>query len=240
MRTSTPPSTRTALLDAAERLFSERGYTAVGIREIAETAGVNLAAINYHFGSKGELYLETVRRAMGNRGDGNPWDLLQSIPDRRDDAAVLLVRFIRQFMKQLLPAERMDVCGTLIIREGIEPTEALDTVMNEYLQPNEAMLRSLVRVIVPDATEPELARHVVSIFGQMVHYRTFRPIIERMWQGSLSEPQRFDAISTHVAQFTLRGLGSTDECAERAMAGARELNDRSIESGKRVQKESNV
>ena len=56
--------TRAALLDAAEALFSRKGYAAVGIREIVEQADVNIAAIKYHFGSKADLYTETVRRAM--------------------------------------------------------------------------------------------------------------------------------------------------------------------------------
>ena len=61
------PDTHDALLDVAERLFGEKGYAAVGIREIAEQAGANIAAIKYHFGSKSDLYLQTVRRAMARR-----------------------------------------------------------------------------------------------------------------------------------------------------------------------------
>jgi hypothetical protein len=50
-RPSGPPSaeTRERVLDAAERLFAERGIEAVSIRDITRAAGVNLAAINYHF-----------------------------------------------------------------------------------------------------------------------------------------------------------------------------------------------
>jgi AcrR family transcriptional regulator len=65
--------TRGALLDAAEELFSRRGYAAVGIREITDAAGVNIAAIKYHFGSKSELYLETVKRAMERASSTGSW-----------------------------------------------------------------------------------------------------------------------------------------------------------------------
>jgi AcrR family transcriptional regulator len=44
--------TKTRLLDAAGRLFSDRGFEAVPHRDIAVAAAVNLAAVNYHFGSK--------------------------------------------------------------------------------------------------------------------------------------------------------------------------------------------
>jgi AcrR family transcriptional regulator len=49
-------------LDAAERLFGERGYDGVGMRELASMAKVNLGAVTYHFGSKESLYIETFLR----------------------------------------------------------------------------------------------------------------------------------------------------------------------------------
>ncbi len=55
-------TTATRLLDAAERLFGEHGYSGVGLRALAEAAHVNLAATTYHFGSKKALYVETFLR----------------------------------------------------------------------------------------------------------------------------------------------------------------------------------
>lgn len=51
--------TKTSILDTAERLFAERGYSATSLRKITAGAGVNLAAIHYHFHSK-EALLEAV------------------------------------------------------------------------------------------------------------------------------------------------------------------------------------
>ena len=59
-----PPDTRTKILDAAERLFAERGYRGTSVRAITDLAGANLAAIGYHFGSKAELLAEVARRAI--------------------------------------------------------------------------------------------------------------------------------------------------------------------------------
>jgi len=49
------PATKDLILDTAERLFAERGFAAVSVRDITAAAGVNLAAVNYHFGSKDAL-----------------------------------------------------------------------------------------------------------------------------------------------------------------------------------------
>ena len=50
--------TRTAILEAAERLYADRGFADVTLRDIVASADVNLAAVNYHFGSKDELIAE--------------------------------------------------------------------------------------------------------------------------------------------------------------------------------------
>jgi AcrR family transcriptional regulator len=58
-------TTRTRLLDAAEALFADFGFNGVSVRQIVEAAGANLGAIPYHFGTKEELFKETLlRRAV--------------------------------------------------------------------------------------------------------------------------------------------------------------------------------
>ena len=57
-------STKDRILDAAERLFAERGFNATSLREITAEAGVNLAAVNYHFQSKEALILAVVVRRV--------------------------------------------------------------------------------------------------------------------------------------------------------------------------------
>ncbi|MGW0818059.1 TetR/AcrR family transcriptional regulator [Streptomyces viridiviolaceus] len=57
-------STRDRLLDAAERLFAEHGYAATSLRTVTVAAGANVAAVNYHFGSKEGLFRAVVERAM--------------------------------------------------------------------------------------------------------------------------------------------------------------------------------
>jgi AcrR family transcriptional regulator len=66
--TTTPtrhnPETRNRILDAAEELFVEHGLDATSMRMITSKAGVNLAAVNYHFGSKGSLIQEVFQRRL--------------------------------------------------------------------------------------------------------------------------------------------------------------------------------
>ncbi|QEM68926.1 TetR/AcrR family transcriptional regulator [Geobacter sp. FeAm09] len=62
-------STTESLLNAAERLFAKYGYDGVGMRALADEAGVNLGATTYHYGSKEKLYIETVMRRFRPIGE---------------------------------------------------------------------------------------------------------------------------------------------------------------------------
>jgi len=63
-RNSDSVETRETVLNTAERLFAERGIDGVSIRDITTKAKVNLAAINYHFGSKQELVKAVFKRRL--------------------------------------------------------------------------------------------------------------------------------------------------------------------------------
>ena len=56
--------TKTRILDAAEKLFAERGFSETSLRLITSKAEVNLASVNYHFGSKKELIRAVLARYL--------------------------------------------------------------------------------------------------------------------------------------------------------------------------------
>jgi len=61
---ATSLGTKSRILDAAERLFLEHGFEATSLRQLTTAAGVNLAAVNYHFGSKEELFQAVLTRRL--------------------------------------------------------------------------------------------------------------------------------------------------------------------------------
>ena len=60
----TPAATKQRILDTAENLFMEHGFEATSLRSITAAAAVNLAAVNYHFGSKEELFQSVLTRRL--------------------------------------------------------------------------------------------------------------------------------------------------------------------------------
>src|SRR3982750_1807325 len=61
---ATSAGTKTRILDAGERLFVEHGFEATSLRSLPPAAGVNLAAVHYHFGSKEELFQAVLTRRL--------------------------------------------------------------------------------------------------------------------------------------------------------------------------------
>ena len=214
--------TRDALLDAAEMLFSERGYAAVGIREIADQAHANLASIKYYFGSKSELYLETVRRAM-SRGEALAvWDVLREPLADADAAAASLSRFIHLFLSRLLLSPEGTRCCSLMVREATQPSEAIDAVVRDFIRPHRDMLVRVIAVLRPDMSEPELALASQSVLAQVLHFRVFRAFAERLDQQPLAEVERVQTVADHIAGFSLTALGCSNDQIARAVEAGRE------------------
>ena len=87
----TMSATPDRILDSAEALFMEHGFEATSLRQITAAAGVNLAAVNYHFGSKEELF-QTV--------------LTRRLDPMNQERVALLARFEREVAPRALTAEK--------------------------------------------------------------------------------------------------------------------------------------
>jgi len=91
-----------AILAAAEALFASRGYDAVSMNEIAQTAGASKANIFHHFQSKKALYLEVLRSACSN----DSAELLQELEHESGPIIERLQRFVAHHLDSLLRNER--------------------------------------------------------------------------------------------------------------------------------------
>jgi TetR/AcrR family transcriptional regulator, regulator of cefoperazone and chloramphenicol sensitivity len=206
-------NTRNLLLQTAEKLFTERGYDAVSTRDLADTAGVNLGAIQYHFGSKAQLFLETIHRLMDEnaiqcRSLHKPVQC-----ETRQEAIQELSRFITQFLDHLLNPTGPQACRMMfreIFTETTTDNELIDalvtSVVEKYIRPTTQLLHSIVMVLAPDKSLHQQTLITHSIIGQCSFYVTHRPFLERIWGENLSSAKLFTQILEHILNFTLRAL----------------------------------
>ncbi|MDO9442949.1 MAG: helix-turn-helix domain-containing protein, partial [Beijerinckiaceae bacterium] len=88
--------TRTAILTAAERLYADRGFADVTMRDIVTEASVNLSAVNYHFGSKDELIAElfVTRSLVTNRERLNELKAAEAVGGGRAEIGAIFAALV--------------------------------------------------------------------------------------------------------------------------------------------------
>jgi AcrR family transcriptional regulator len=128
--------TRTAILEAAERLYADRGFADVTLRDIVAAAGVNLAAVNYHFGSKDELIAELfVSRSLAlNR---ERLAELRAAEDRgggHADIADVLRALVGPSLRGCLgPDRQRSAAARFMIRASIESVPPIRKIKNREI-----------------------------------------------------------------------------------------------------------
>ncbi|CAN5436750.1 TetR/AcrR family transcriptional regulator [soil metagenome] len=128
--------TRNAILTAAERLYAERGFADVTLRDIVASADVNLAAVNYHFGSKDELIAELfVSRSLAtNRERLNELKAAEDNGGGRADIAAVLRALVGPTLRGCLgPDKQRSDAARFMIRASIESVPPIRKIKNREI-----------------------------------------------------------------------------------------------------------
>lgn len=196
--------TRERLLDAAGRTFAERGYRAATVREICRRARVNVAAVNYYFGDKERLYIESVKQAHRLRVGVFP---LRDWPSDTPPEEKLR-GFIRVTIQRMLSDDGPAWHMQLMMRELAQPTAAVREVVHEFIQPHFAVVMGILGEMLPaEVTEQRRRMMAFSIIGQCLFYRIAQPIVSSLLdEDSLASLYDLQALEAHIAGFTLAAL----------------------------------
>lgn len=207
-------NTRTRILETAGEVFAQKGYAAATIREICETAGVNLAAVNYYFRGKESLYAQALERA--HSCDRQKEELSDWPPG--SPPATRLRHYIRHFLIHMLSISDEPWESRLIMREIMNPTAAGRRVLRDHFRQGFLQLQSILDEILPAAT-PAHKRHQIglSIVGQCSLYRGLNKIIPLMiGDDELKQHFGVDELAEHIAQVSLAFLGLAPPLAGKA------------------------
>jgi AcrR family transcriptional regulator len=195
-------ATRERLLKTAAKLFADRGFKRVTVREICRSARTNVASVNYHFRDKLGLYREVLQLAT---------EQLQSVTVEAKQAGEgcqpeeKLRRFVHIHLRRILD-RRSGWIHHLVNREITDPTPALDALVNQGLRPRIEYLSSVVAEIIDlPPTDPSVQRSVASTIGQVVSYRP-NPLIARLGFKAPIDAGEIDAVADHIAEFSLAGI----------------------------------
>lgn len=201
-----PDDTRRRLLDAARDVFAESGYYDATVRDICTRAGVNVAAINYHFGDKLELYTEVLRQSIPSFLER---EAVRGLLDQDAPPEEVLKQVIRLWVRTSCGIH-IGASGAqrqLMARELAQPTPALLRILEEVTRPVYDRLRALVGKIIGldrDHVLTRLCTH--SIIGQVVHYAHEAPVLAHLWPELKMTPEQIERISDHISEFSLAYL----------------------------------
>ena len=204
--------TREKILDTAERLFGEQGYAATSLRHIIAEAGVNLAAIHYHFGSKEELLDEVLMRKAGPVNEER-LALLDRLEAEAGSGLLPVDKVLEAFLGP--PFSRAEHSPEFVRMMGRLYGEGLMTmILQKHFQAVVARFFAALRRALPDLTERELALRIQFMAGAMAHTMFAVPLV-KCAEGPAAVSDRATVLRELVA-FLGAGFRAPVACGEPA------------------------
>ena len=216
---TTGGDTRERLLAAGLTLFADRGFDGVAVRDIAKAAEANVAAVNYHFGGKRDLYHAVVQRIIDDTEPvfGPMRERLDvGIAEAAGDRAALrdLVRFVvTQLLTRLIVAPQMRLRMALIMREYTNPTDAFDIFYERRVRyMHEILTRITAAATGQDADDTETVLLAHTIIGQILGFGIARNVLWRRLDWNDYTEERMTVITEVVSRSVCASLNlSTNE-----------------------------
>ncbi|MFH1718236.1 MAG: CerR family C-terminal domain-containing protein [Planctomycetota bacterium] len=198
--------TRNRILSAACAVFAEKGYHDATVEEICRRAKSNIAAINYHFGSKDQLYARVWRKAFDEAMNAYPPEGglgPEAAPEER------LRGTIHSLVGKAVDPGRIGHAGKLLLQELVNPTDVIRHVKRDALQPLHDRMSNLMRELLgPKASGEQLLLCQMSIVHQCmaIGMRLFRGTMPPHMNLDMPNDQLIEALTDHIMRFSLAGI----------------------------------
>lgn len=189
--------TKTRILDAAEKLFSENGFDATSLRDITTEADVNLAAVNYHFQSKDSLIEAVIMRRAG------------PINERRIamlEAAGLhptIEEILEAFVAPVLEAD-YDTVAPLMGRVLASP-DVMKRVFRVHMESLGRRFGDAIAKALPQHSQDDLMWRLHFTAGAMAHTVTRAPLLKDLFGGEVNLNDR-KRITARLVTFAVAGF----------------------------------
>src|SRR6202048_4337108 len=204
--------TRNAILSAAERLYADRGFGDVTLRDIVAAADVNLAAVNYHFGSKDELIAElfVTRSLATNRERLNELKAAEEAGGGRASINAILHALVGPTLRGCLGPDREgSTAARFMIRASIESVPPIRRIKNREVD-HLRKFAAAMRRSLPDRSEVDLYWGLHFALAMAHHTIRESERLTRLSDGKcdLNDVQAIIERIVAVSVMALRGAGT--------------------------------
>lgn len=197
-------------MDAAERLFGLQGFPCTSLRQITDEAGVNLAAVNYHFGSKEDLYKGVLIRRLRPVNEERI-KLLTHAEQLAGEQPVPIRSILETFIQPLLRHALGDSAGggvshlRLISRDLTDPQPFMMAEMAKEFDPLVERYTRVLTQTLPNIPLPELFWRMQFTIGGMIYAAAHQNDFERISCG-LCRGDDLDGCLRRLIDFCAAGL----------------------------------
>jgi AcrR family transcriptional regulator len=196
------------LLEAACRVFAEKGFHHATIAEICELAGANIAAVNYHFNSKENLYVQSWHYSFKKGIESYPPDggvSAEASPEEKFKGRVSAI------LHRIADPEAYFF--EIIDKELSNPTGLLTGAKRQAIEPiKQGMSEIIGQLLGGGASEKEIVLCRMSVMSQCFHWmlrqkRSRRsPSDRKPMERSLLETLSLEELTDHIVRFSLGAL----------------------------------
>ncbi len=192
--------TRMRILEAACQVFSEKGYAGATVAEICRRAGVNVAAVNYYFGDKENLYIEVWRYAFSK----HPWP---RYPDPNDPPEKQLRDYIHSMVGHFMSQGPHGTFVRLYMMELLNPTGRIQDLWGELIKPRRDILLGIIRRIMgKSSVDEDVILCELSIVNQCRVLATVRRSDLEKIVGRKMDHEFLERLTDHITRFSLAGI----------------------------------
>jgi AcrR family transcriptional regulator len=200
-------ATKTLILDAAEKLFADHGFAGTSMRMITREAGVNVAAINYHFGSKESLLaavLDRIVRPVNEERLDRLAEAEAEAGEQGPTVEAILSAFIAPDLELIHDlGERGVIIARFLGRTSTEPAEFVQGLVQEQFGAlGRSFLAALGRAI-PDLPAEELRWRLTALIAVITSMLTWRPGEDTR---ALLDPDDVEATTRRFVAFAAAGM----------------------------------
>ncbi len=187
---------RSRLLLAALRLFAEKGFAKTSTREIAQAAGVNLAAIKYYFGDKAGLYRVVFSEPLGTACEGvDLSDLSLSLRD-------VLRIFFEDFVAPLKHGDVVQLAVRMHFREMLEPTGLWMEEIDKHIKPSHlGLVTVLLRHLNISKADDDVHKLAFSLAGLALQLFICHDVIDVVRPKLINTPSAVDQWAVRLVDY---------------------------------------
>ena len=193
--------TRSRILNSACELFAEKGYRAARVADICDRAGANVAAVNYYFGDKANLYTEAWQEAFKKCAAPQLPDSANTLPE---DQLQIYIHFL---MQNYMDPDTQGQFTRLYLMELVNPTGLIRNMWHDLIEPRRQILLGIIRKIMEtEVTDETVLFCEMSIITQCRALLTVRRSDLEYLLGQSLSPDLIDRLADHITQFSLAGI----------------------------------